>query len=121
MQPGATAPVGVTDNVIGQIDLSGKAAAFKGEQFRLRKLVVESGGVVPWHNHSARPAIIYIVAGAITEYRSSCAVPIEHKAGEATAEFGAGLAHWWKNNTDKPVVLLSADILNEKKTDKHTM
>ena len=51
-----------------------------------------------------------IISGSITEYRSSCAVPIEHGAGDVTAEFGP-LAHWWKNNTKHPTVLISADLL----------
>ena len=77
---------------------------------RMRKLTISPGGIVPWHSHETRPANIYIISGSITEYRSSCSVPIEHKAGDVTAEFGP-LAHWWKNNTDKPTVLISADIL----------
>ena len=118
---GPGTPNGVTDMLIGSIDLEQKAVAFKGEQFRMRQLVVEAGGVVPWHGHSERPAIIYVVEGSITEYRSSCSVPIEHKAGEVTTEFGANLSHWWKNNTDKRVVLLSADILHDTSSEKQSM
>ena len=118
---GPDKPVGVTDMVIGSIDLSFKSVAFKGEQFRMRQLVVQPGGVVPWHSHAERPAIIYIVKGSITEYRSTCAVPIEHKAGEVTSEFGAELAHWWKNNTKEATVLISSDILHDASSDKHSM
>lgn len=118
---GATEPAGVTDKVIGSIDLGMKAVALKDEQFRLRQLVVQPGGVVPWHSHGERPAIIYVVKGAITEYRSNCSVPIEHKAGEVTTEFGADLAHWWKNNTRHPAVLLSSDILHSDSSDKSMM
>ena len=110
MQPGPMAPVGVTDTVISSIDLAPLGAGFEGRLMRMRKLVVQPGGIVPWHSHEARPANIYIISGSITEYRSTCSVPIEHKAGDVTAEFGA-LAHWWKNNTKKPAVLISADIL----------
>ena len=55
---------------------------------RMRKLVVQPGGIVPWHEHAARPANILVVEGSITEYRSNCKVPIEHKAGDVVAEFG---------------------------------
>ncbi|TIP86614.1 MAG: cupin [Mesorhizobium sp.] len=105
-----SAPEGVTDEVISTIDLSTKGDAWKGNRFRLRKLVVQPGGVVPWHDHSTRPANILVVEGAISEYSNTCKVAIEHKAGEATAEFGQ-LAHWWKNNGSVPAVLYSADIL----------
>ncbi|CCF00528.1 cupin domain-containing protein [Sinorhizobium fredii] len=110
MAPGAKTPEGVTDEVLASIDLSPKGGDWKGNALRLRKLVVQPGGVVPWHAHDARPANILILEGTITEYRSSCKVPIEHKAGEVTAEFGE-LAHWWKNNGENPAVLYSADIL----------
>jgi quercetin dioxygenase-like cupin family protein len=112
MQPGEMMPKDVTDEVISSIDLSTKGDAWKNSAFRMRKLVVQPGGVVPWHSHEARPANILIVSGAITEYRSTCKVPIEHKAGDVTAEFGM-LSHWWKNNGSEPAVLYSADILTQ--------
>jgi quercetin dioxygenase-like cupin family protein len=118
---GEMMPKKVTDDVLASIDLAGKGEAFKGEALRLRKLVVQPGGIVPWHDHKTRPANIYVVSGAITEYRSNCEVPILHKAGDTVAEFGEGLAHWWKNNGDKPVVLLSADIFHNAGMDDHMM
>lgn len=109
MKPGATAPKDVTDNVIGSIDL-GQGYNIAGKTMRLRRLVLQPGGIVPWHSHAERPANIYVVDGSVTEYRSTCAVPIEHKAGEVAVESG-DLAHWWKNNTKKQAVLISADIV----------
>jgi quercetin dioxygenase-like cupin family protein len=110
MKPGPMTPSKVTDTVISSIDLAPIGSGLEGRKMRLRKLVVLPGGVVPWHSHEKRPASIYIISGSITEYRSTCAVPIEHGEGDVTPEFGP-LAHWWKNNTNKPTVLLSADIL----------
>jgi quercetin dioxygenase-like cupin family protein len=112
-KPGATAPHGVTDTVIGSIDLGNEAPRLANHKFRLRRLVVQPGGVVPWHSHAERPAIIYIVSGTIIEYASTCAVPIVHRAGDVARETHL-TAHWWKNNTRRPVVLLSADILHER-------
>lgn len=104
-------PVGVTDTVIAMIDVD-KEQGVKDRKFRMRKLTIEPGGVVPWHSHAERPAIIYIVEGQIEEYASNCAVPIVHKAGEVVAET-KGVSHWWKNLGDKTVVLLSADLLKD--------
>lgn len=112
MRPGATAPVGVTDTELGSIDLAKEQVRLDGHRLRLRQLVIEPGGVVPWHSHAERPALIYVVEGTILEYASTCAVPITHKAGELSREFG-GLAHWWLNAGEKPVVLLSADIVHD--------
>ena len=30
-------------------------------------LVVQPGGIVPWHSHADRPALIYVVSGEIVE------------------------------------------------------
>jgi quercetin dioxygenase-like cupin family protein len=118
---GEMMPKGLTDEVLAAIDLTPKGPAFAGELLRLRKLVVQPGGIVPWHDHKTRPANIYIMSGSITEYRSTCEVPIVHDAGETVKEFGQSLAHWWKNTGTEPAVLLSADIFNDGKINDHMM
>lgn len=118
-KPGATSNKGVTDTVIGSIDLAEEALRLPDHKFRIRRLVVQPGGTVAWHSHGERPALIYIVSGTIVEYRSTCAVPITHRAGEVATEVHT-TQHWWKNHTRKPVVLLSTDIVGEK-SDKHVM
>lgn len=111
-KPVTTGPKDVTDKVIGSIDLSKESAVGLKSMFRLRKLEIKPGGIVPWHSHGERPAIIYIVKGTVTEYASNCAVPIVHKAGDVANETHA-TAHWWKNTGKETVVLLSADILRD--------
>ncbi len=108
---GETMPKNVTDTLIASIDLSPKGGDFKDNALRLRRLVIAPGGVVPWHDHKVRPATIYILSGEVTEHRSTCGVPIAHKAGDVIAEFGEDLAHWWENTGSAEAVLLSADIL----------
>jgi quercetin dioxygenase-like cupin family protein len=107
----------VTDSVLAAIDVSKEPAQIPDRLLRLRKLVIEPGGVVPWHSHGDRPAIIYIVEGEIHEYASNCAGPIVHKAGDVAVET-SGTSHWWKNLGTKTVVLLSADLLRDR-NDKH--
>ena len=111
-------PVGVTDTVIASIDVSKAPFNIDGRNFRMRKLTIEPGGIVPWHSHADRPAIIYITEGEIVEYASNCAAPIVHKAGDVVAET-PDVSHWWKNLGDKTVVLLSADLLKD--TNDHNM
>ena len=106
-------PVGVTDSVIASIDVAKAPFNINDRLFRMRKLVIEPGGIVPWHSHADRPAIIYIIDGEIDEYASNCAVTIVHKAGDVVAETPE-VSHWWKNLGDKTVVLLSADLLKDK-------
>ena len=111
-KPVTTPAKGVTDKVLAAIDLGKEPAHIDGRQLRLRKLEIKPGGVVPWHSHGDRPAIIYIITGEITEYASNCAVPIVHKAGDVARETSA-TAHWWKNTGTETVVLLSADLLHD--------
>lgn len=108
-----TKPKGVTDTVIGTVAL-GPEINVPGRSLRLRMLVVQPGGVVPLHSHADRPALIMTASGVMTEYRSTCKVPITHSAGEVAHESG-GISHWWKNNGDTVAVLYSSDVHNDAK------
>ncbi len=120
-KPGPNAPKDVTDVVRAMTDLSKEPAAIKGRQFRLRQLEMKPGGIVPWHSHGDRPAMIYIVAGEVVEYASSCAVPIVHKTGDIAPEKN-GTWHWWQNTGKTPAVLISVDLFPvEMKMDQHMM
>ena len=105
----SSGPKGVTDVVRASTDLSREPAKIAGRQFRLRQLDVEPGGIVPWHSHGNRPAMIYMVSGEIVEYASNCAVPIVHNAGDVAPE-KAGTSHWWENKGSTKAVLISVDL-----------
>jgi quercetin dioxygenase-like cupin family protein len=107
-----TMPKGVTDTVIGSVDL-GPEIGVDGRQLRTRRLVVQPGGIVPLHSHKDRPALIYTLSGSITEYSSACGTPIEHKAGDISRE-ADGLSHYWVNHGKVPTVLLSSDVFHGK-------
>jgi quercetin dioxygenase-like cupin family protein len=109
--------VGVTDVTLGSINLGKQPAAIKDRELRFRKLTIEPGGVVPWHSHDDRPALIFVQQGEIVEYASNCADPIVHKAGEIRPEV-AGTAHWWKNLGKETVILYVGDIRRDPH-DKH--
>ena len=78
---------------------------------RMRQLTIAVDGIVPTHQHDDRPSIVYIAKGELIEHSSFCAVPILHKEGEWSPEFGAGHEHWWENRTGKEVVVISADVI----------
>ncbi len=107
----ATMPKDVTDTVLSTVDL-GPEINLQGRSLRIRKLVVQPGGIVPLHSHVDRPALIMTASGTMTEYRSSCLVPIVHHAGEVAHESG-GISHWWKNTGNKVAVLFSSDVHND--------
>lgn len=113
-KPGPMEPKGVTDTVLASTDLSKEGVALNDHLFRLRRLEIQPGGIVPWHSHAERPALIYVVAGEIVENASNCAVPILHKAGDVAPETHE-TSHWWKNTGKKTAVLISVDILHDQK------
>jgi len=120
-KPGPNAPVGLKDVVRASTDLSKEPLALHGRQFRLRQLDLEPGGIVPWHSHDQRPAMIYVVSGEVVEYASSCAVPIVHKTGDIAPEKN-GTSHWWKNTGKTKAVLISVDLFPaENKAEEHMM
>jgi len=101
--------VGVTDVTLGAINLEKQPANIKDRELRFRKLTIEPGGIVPWHSHDDRPALIYVQQGEIVEYASNCSEPIVHKAGEIRPEV-SGTSHWWKNLGKETVILYVGDV-----------
>ena len=100
---------GVTDVTLGAIDLAKQPANIKDRELRFRKLTIQPGGIVPWHSHDDRPALIYVQQGEIFEYASNCAEPILHKAGDLRPEV-SGTSHWWKNDGKETVILYVGDV-----------
>jgi hypothetical protein len=66
-----TAARGVTDTTLGSIDLANETIGAKERQLRFRKLTIEPGGIVPWHSHDDRPALIFVQEGEIFEYAAT--------------------------------------------------
>lgn len=109
---GETMPSKVTDVELNTLALGGEIHGLDNRRLRMRRLVIQPGGVVPWHSHTDRPALLMTLSGQITEYRNTCAVGIDHKAGDVTAE-QKGVSHYWKNNGKTPAVIIAADIKND--------
>jgi quercetin dioxygenase-like cupin family protein len=83
----------------------------EGLSLRIRRITVAPGGFVPLHYHNDRPSVDYMIEGELVEHATFCAVPIVHRAGDSASRFGDFFGHWWKNETDRPVVLVSADVV----------
>ena len=106
---GPTQPKDVTDTVLAAIDLSKEKVAISDHQFRMRRLEIQPGGIVPWHSHDDRPALIFVQQGEIVEYASNCVDPIVHKVGDIRPEI-FGTSHWWKNLGKETVILYVGDV-----------
>ena len=101
---------GAIREVLTYTDLSGWRGV-EGLALRIRRVTVKPGGYVPLHYHFDRPSVDYIVEGEIVEHNTFCAVPITHEVGDSSNRFGDYLGHWWQNQTDHDVVLISADVV----------
>ncbi len=77
---------------------------------RLRRLVVEPGGVIAWHAHDQVQGMALIVSGQATEIRNTCLDPIVYRAGDVALE-DAGTAHGWRNDGDVPTVILVSHVV----------
>jgi quercetin dioxygenase-like cupin family protein len=81
-------------------------------QMRMRQITLEPGGVVGLHSHKTRPALSYIMKGALTEHRTG-SPDRTYKAGEAIIE-GTDVDHWAENaSSTEPVVIISVDLFKE--------
>lgn len=103
--------VGVDRPILHEVDLTGwrNMGNFK---LRMRRLTVAKDGIIPTHDHDDRPSIVLIQTGEIIEHSAFCSVPILHKAGDSTPEFGPGHKHWWENKSGAPVILISTDVVH---------
>lgn len=102
---------GVTVSLLGTVDLGSEIDGMEGLQLRMRKVIIEPGGVFgPVHDHIGRPGIVYIMEGTITDHRNGIAT-----------DYGPGLGwpedrntlHWLENRGTLPAVEISVDIVRQ--------
>lgn len=102
---GETERVGVAEYELSRTPLSGGRGTL-----RMRRLDIAPGGVIPLHEHSTRQALSLILEGEMMEYRSDCAVALRYRVGEIVQE-GAGVSHYWRNESGANAVVLVTDVL----------
>jgi quercetin dioxygenase-like cupin family protein len=77
---------------------------------RLRRLTVQPGGVIAWHDHTAIQGYAVIVSGQMVELRNTCLYPITYGPGDVARE-DEGTAHSWRNDGDGPAVILVSHVV----------
>lgn len=77
---------------------------------RLRRLSVEPGGVIAWHDHRTLQGMAIVLSGEMVELRNTCLDPITYRAGDISLE-DAGTAHGWRNEGDETAVILVAHVV----------
>jgi quercetin dioxygenase-like cupin family protein len=77
---------------------------------RLRRIVVQPGGVIPWHDHTAIQGMALLVSGEMVELRNTCLDPITYRAGDVAIE-DVNTAHSWRNESDEIAVVLVSHVV----------
>lgn len=109
---GPAAASGFTAELLGLVPLDDQIDGMAGWNLRTRRVTFQPGGIAPVHPHERRPTLFFIIEGEVVEYRSDTEEPQLHKAGDAV-EMKHGAAHWWKNESDAPAVVLATDIVSD--------
>ncbi len=92
------------------IDLGPEISGMQGRQLRMRVVTLEPGGVFGVHNHKDRPAIDYVLQGAVTDHRGSDTK--EYHASMTITE-AQGLTHWVENKGTTPAVIVAVDVFKQ--------
>jgi quercetin dioxygenase-like cupin family protein len=97
---------------ISEITLPADGAPILDRKMRLRRLDVFPGGVIGLHDHSNRPAILFVLKGSMTIHDDKSDAPIVVGEGEAVSE--VGVRHYAVNNSARdPLTLLTFDLLDD--------
>lgn len=77
---------------------------------RLRRITVQPGGVIAWHDHTAVQGYAVIVSGTMVELRNTCLDPLIYRAGDIAIE-DVETAHSWRNEGEGPAVILVSHVV----------
>src|SRR5690349_3250856 len=106
-----TAPTENKGVKVGQptfLDLAQEVEGIEGRQLRMRVVTIEPGGVVAVHSHKGRPAVAYVVQGALSEHREGGG-DHEYAQGQSWTE-DHNTVHWAENKGSTPTVVVAVDV-----------
>lgn len=103
---------GVTENLLGVIDLGSEIKGMEGYQLRMRSFVMEPGAVLgPVHSHEGRPGLVFVIEGTITDHRGEVATDYTGP-GPGWPE-DKNTKHWLENRGSTPAFEISVDIIKK--------
>lgn len=112
VQDAPDAHKGMTRSEKGRVDLGRELRGMGGRDLRLRFWRMAKDGVIMYHQHEKRPAMVYLLTGEVEE----------HKWGEAPGgkKLGAGTMtveapdtqHYWFNNGNEAVFMAAVDLVD---------
>jgi quercetin dioxygenase-like cupin family protein len=111
---GPSETTGITSmQALGAVDLEQDFAALAGHSMRIRKVVIAPNGTVGVHQHTARPGVLYMLDGELTEFRNDHEGGQIRKTGDVSFEKN-GVIHWWRNDSGSAATALVIDIIADK-------
>lgn len=105
--PAPTENKGIVTEQLHAMELGPEIPAMAGHYLRMRKITVAPGGVIALHNHTDRPAIDYIMQGALIDHRGTEAK--EYTTGMTIFET-TKTVHWLENKGTAPAVFVTSDL-----------
>lgn len=102
----------LSSSLLGSIELGRDFEGLAARNLRAREVRLEPGAVVGVHPHEGRPAVVYVLEGEMTEYRSDADAGLLRRKGDVSFE-ETGMSHWWQNDSGLPVLLFVVDIVPE--------
>jgi quercetin dioxygenase-like cupin family protein len=105
---GQQPPKGVDPQELGRVDAGENCP---GHVIRMRRVTFAPGASIPMHSHKERPEVILVIEGTLTNTVK----------GQSRTQLAAGtvgmngpeIEHEPANETSKPVVLLTAELIKK--------
>lgn len=105
---GQPAPPSVDFQVLGTVDAGENCP---GHTLRMRRITFAPGSSIAMHDHKDHPEVSLVVEGTLTNTLKGQS-PIQLAAGSPVLN-GTEVEHLPANKTDKPVVVLSIDLIKK--------
>jgi quercetin dioxygenase-like cupin family protein len=105
---GQPAPAKVDTQLLGTVDAGENCP---GNILRLRRVTFAPGSSVPMHSHKDHPEVSLIMEGTLTNTIKGQS-PVQVQAGTPVLN-GPEIEHFPANNGDKPVVIISVDLVKK--------
>ncbi len=102
---------GVTAKTIASVEIGPQITELQGRYLRARMVTIEPGGHGALHSHKDRPAILYILRGALTSCSPDSKCEELHE-GQAKVE-GKDVTHWGENRGTTRHTHLAVEISKE--------
>jgi quercetin dioxygenase-like cupin family protein len=86
---------GFEDVELRSIDLASEIDTVKGYKLRMRRLILQPGGVIGFHDHKGRPTVSYLLKGTLVSRSPGKADLVITAGGGHTVGMADG--HWVEN------------------------